>query len=166
MKIRESIIVSVIFIASLFLYSSCRTKALAQKSEVQQKKEAKELVIEMSKTMCFGRCPVYEIKIYNDGSCTYTGKLNVEKIGSYSKTIEVEELRALQKAFEENKFMDMRDEYVAHVSDVPTTWISFAKDKKSKKIKDMIGAPKALKDLEKMIEVIAFSESWEKVNND
>ena len=146
MKIRQSIIVSTLFISSMFLCSSCRTKALAQKSEVQQKKETKELLIEMSKTMCFGRCPVYEIRIYDDGSCMYTGKLNVEKIGSYTKTIEADELRALQNAFEENKFMEMKDEYVAQVSDISTTWISFTKGKKSKKIKDLIGAPKALKD--------------------
>jgi hypothetical protein len=44
----------------------------------------------------------------------------------------------------------MKDEYSEPISDLPTTFIQI----KNKKIKDYVGAPKTLKNLEKLIDQI------------
>jgi hypothetical protein len=146
-----------------FLNSACRTKAIPQIQTKVQEATSPQILFEMSKSMCYGHCPVYEISIYQDGTCKYLGKANVEKIGNYKRKLSKEETDGLIHAFEENKFMEMKDEYTAHVSDLPTTRISFSRGGKIKKITDLIGAPKELKVLEKMLENIAFEDmGWEK----
>ena len=36
------------------------------------------------RTMCFGPCPAFTLTVAPDGSATYTGKANVERIGTYT----------------------------------------------------------------------------------
>jgi len=39
------------------------------------------LRITLSRSLCYGRCPVYEVEIHGDGTFLYDGKLNVDAKG-------------------------------------------------------------------------------------
>ncbi|MBW8051199.1 MAG: hypothetical protein FVQ77_12830 [Cytophagales bacterium] len=121
-------------------------------------------VITLQKTMCYGKCPVYTITIHGDGQSVYVGKKNVDKIGKYQKKLKISEVENLIKAFEDANFYNFKDEYSAKVTDLPTTYITYTVNEKTKRIKDYYGAPDELKKLEKMVEKIASSEGWEKVS--
>ena len=118
-------------------------------------------IIEMKTSACFGRCPVYEIGIDEAGNCFYSGLAHVVKLGKYKRQISKDELQQLIRSFDENQFWSMKDEYVANVADLPTISICCVKDGKNKCIKDLIGAPKSLKVLEKLIESVAFTGDWQ-----
>ena len=54
------------------------------------------LVISFSKTPCFGRCPVYKVKVYESGFATYEGLNFAEKLGLYSYRFSNEEIEAIR----------------------------------------------------------------------
>jgi hypothetical protein len=114
--------------------------------------------IEMKKEPCFGLCPVYTIKIDGSGQAVFSGERNVKKIGNFKKTLTPDEVSALFMAFENGKFQDFKEEYTDQVSDQPTTYLTFQHGGNRKTVKDYFGAPTELKELEKLVELIAESE--------
>ena len=116
--------------------------------QIKKKETKKEKIISLERTACYGNCPIYRIEIYEDNSGIYHGKRFVKKIGYYDfRLTKSEVLNILQKA-DNIEFNKMKNEYVEAISDLPTTFICI----KEKKIKDYFGAPKELKELEKLID--------------
>ena len=123
--------------------------------------------IELKKDPCFGFCPVYEFRIDGKGYAVFTGDRNVDKEGRWERRLTPEETNQLFQAFDESNFWAFEDEYVAEVTDLPTTWITLRLGEQQKTIKDYYGAPEPLKDLEKMVETIAEAEEgWERSRNE
>jgi len=120
-------------------------------------------LIEMEKEPCFGYCPVYTFTINGVGEAKFNGIRNVEKKGEWTKSFSIEETNELFLAFSNSSFWDWKDEYTAQVTDLPTIWVSFKLGEKQKKIKDYYGAPAELKELEKILELMAEAEeNWNK----
>ena len=107
-----------------------------------------KLIIALQRTACFGTCPIYKIEILSDGSGIYTGTRFVENIGVKKFSISKKQLNIILTQAETIDFTNMQDEYSAPISDLPTTFIQI----KDKKIRDYTGAPKNLKNLERMID--------------
>ena len=118
-------------------------------------------IIEMSKTPCFGTCPVYSIKMDGKGNVTYDGKQFVKLEGKHEMNFPPEYVNEVFQAFADGNFWDYEDEYTDNISDLPTTNISFTHDGKTKKIRDYYGAPKSLKELEKKVENLLETLVWQ-----
>ncbi len=113
----------------------------------------------LKKDPCFGVCPVYSFKVDGKGNATFSGVRNVSKIGSWKRQLTPAATNELFKAFEASNFDQFQDQYTAQVTDLPTTWVTFKTAVFEKTIKDYYGAPEALKNLEKMVEVIAEEDT-------
>ena len=148
------ITVSILFVA--ITACSFSKKTISQKEKI-------DATISMEKTPCYGRCPNYAITIYGDGKAEFLGKRFVDSIGTFEKYFSIEDVKSLVKAFEEANFFGLQDEYTARVSDMSTVYVSFTQNGKTKKIKDYYNAPELLKQLEKMIEKMAFSTGWKRI---
>ena len=123
--------------------------------------------IELKKDPCFGFCPVYTVKINGKGEVVFNGQKNISKEGTWYRTLPPDETNNMFKTFEDTGFWELKDEYTAQVTDLPTTWISLVLGEKSKTIKDYYGAPDELKALELMIEKIAETdENWKRELSD
>lgn len=122
-----------------------------------------DLLIEMKRTPCYGSCPVYTLKIDKNGQGLFEGVENVEKIGRYSFSLRQEELQELEKAFLQINFYQLKNIYEASVSDLPTTYISYHKDGRRKKIMDYYGAPEELRTLENNIETLVLSKKMKAI---
>jgi hypothetical protein len=147
----------------IVMTSACPDKKDNKASEAQTKKG----IIEMSRSVCFGKCPAYKISINEKGEVRYEGEKNVDKIGKYTKKLSASATDSLFKEFINANFWSFQDEYTSHATDLPTTFISFTLNEKSKKIKDYTDAPEKLRHLEKLVEQVAFSaEGWTKVGDD
>tara|TARA_B100000614_G_scaffold187271_1_gene168379 strand:- start:3761 stop:4180 length:420 start_codon:yes stop_codon:yes gene_type:complete len=114
-------------------------------------KENQTLIL-LERTACFGNCPVYSIKIKNNGSGIYVGKNFVKNIGEFTFNISKSEIDKILKKAEKIDFWNLKNEYYENISDLPTTYIQI----KNKKIKDYVGAPKQLKELQKLIDNITI----------
>ena len=149
-----------IYLCAIFLLIACNLS----KKNTSNKSQYDNTLIKLQKTRCYGKCPVYTITIHGNGQAIYFGKENVGKIGKYEKKLEQTEIGNLIKAFEDANFFEFKDEYTAKITDRPTTYITYTVNEKTKRIRDYYGAPAELKKLEKMVEVIANSEGWDRVN--
>ena len=122
-----------------------------------------DLLIEMKRTPCYGFCPVYTLRIGKDGKGLFEGVENVEKTGKFSFSLTSEELQELEDTFRQINFYQLQNMYNADVSDLPTTYITYNKDGKRKKIMDYYGAPEELRSLENRIETLVLSKKMRKV---
>ena len=107
-----------------------------------------ELIISLQRTACFGTCPIYKIEVFSDGSGIYTGTRFVENIGITKFSFSETQLNLILTQAEAIGFTNMKEEYSEPISDLPTTFIQI----KDKRIRDYTGAPKKLKNLEKLID--------------
>ena len=136
-----------------------------QTTDVKKQSDDQSIYFEMEKTPCFGRCPVYILKIYANGNAVLTGKQNLDKIGDYKKNIGGEKVKELVSAFEAAGFFKMEDQYLSKATDLPTTWVTFRNNGKSKKIRDYHNAPQELKELEQMLHELTEQDGWEKLDS-
>jgi hypothetical protein len=119
--------------------------------------------IEMKKTACRGKCPVYTLKVTGNGIVELVGKQNLDKIGNYNKTLSKDETSKLFQSFADADFWKFKDEYVSKITDLPTTFLTFSHGGKIKAIKDYHGAPVELKSLEKKLEdIVSSNDGWKK----
>lgn len=121
------------------------------------------VVFTLRKTGCKGKCPVYYMELFKSGKITFEGIKNVDKIGKFSKKITGRSVKKIITQFEKANFDNFSNDYTGFISDLPTTYISFNHNGKTKTIRDYFEAPKELKELELILENIANSTGWTKI---
>lgn len=125
---------------------------------------SQQILLIMEKTACMGSCPVYNLKVYQDGWATLEGTANIEFIGNYQLKLSESEISDIRAAFEKYDFFSMDEKYYANFSDLPTTYLYYKEDGRSKKIMDYHGAPDNLKQLEDYLEAF-LKKKWKKSPN-
>ncbi len=152
----------------LVLFSCKGTKESAANAQSQEPKlkvdsptDAK-LVFTYECTACFGTCPVYEIKVYDNGYATYEGKYYTEFIGLHSATISKDAIDRILSLATEIGFGSYKSEYKSDISDLPSRITGVVINGKLKKVIDRGGdeAPTELRDLEGLIESMTKDISW------
>ena len=131
----------------------------------QSNNTQEEALISMEKTRCMGACPVYKIEIYKDGKVLLDAEENLTLKGRYEARLTDEEVNEFIKAFEEKDFFGFEDSYKSKMSDLPTTYIAFRHEGKSKKIMDYYNAPEELKELEKKVASLVDDLDWKKMKD-
>ena len=145
--------------AFLIVFLSALLVSCSGSSKITEDK----LMIEMEKTPCYGQCPVYTIKIDENGHGFFIGIENTEHLGLFSFRLRTEELEALRSSFEAIRFFELEDRYFDYIMDLPTTYVTYRTGSREKKIMDYYGAPGELKDLEKQISTLVLSKKMKRV---
>ena len=141
----------------LFLLGSCYTTSISpQKNsicdyKIEDSNEINE-IISIKRGACFGTCPIYLISISSDRIATYYGKKFVERTGTVEFRLSEDEINSILEKANKINYCQLEDEYFERISDLPRTYIQIF----DKKILDYYGAPKELKELEKLIDNICF----------
>ncbi|WP_299548910.1 DUF6438 domain-containing protein [Seonamhaeicola sp.] len=78
-----------IIIMIMITFSSCS----AGKKKPQSTPD--KIVVSYSKGRCLGKCPVYDLHIYDSGRMVYNGLDNVSKKGIYKSTISLDTLKRI-----------------------------------------------------------------------
>lgn len=169
--------------ANDFLPSSTPAPSLSPTnvfSPVVNKSDYDGLVITLERTPCFGKCPVYSVIIYGNGTGIYEGKLHVKTEGVHEFTLQPKQLSKLINAFESAQYFSLDNSYSMAVTDMASILTSITFQGKSKKIyhyglcrdeqalnaiatlqvKSDHGAPQSLCDLEAKIDEIINTEQW------
>ena len=121
---------------------------------------SKDTMVEVSKTACFGRCPVYTFTLHGDGSATFNGKRFVEPEGQHRRTYAADTVNAVFKELIQADLYQYEDEYTDQVTDLPTTYLTFKHEGKEKKIKLYYGFPKELEALASRLHELAMTDGW------
>jgi hypothetical protein len=120
------------------------------------------LFASIKRTPCYGRCPIYEAKIYNSGFVIYEGKRFVDKEGVFIARFSSDQLLEISQRAIELHFFKLNDEYDSPVTDFPTTYTSINNGKITKLVKNRVGGPDNLKELESFLDEMLNAVSWTK----
>jgi hypothetical protein len=128
-------------------------------------------VITLERTTCFGTCPAYTLRIFDDGKVLYEGKEFVKRKGKAEGQISKTELAALVRQFEQIDYLRLDDEYGVgdkcpeDWTDYPSAITSFNHNGKQKKIRHYLGCRglpilDQLRVLEDKIDEVVNTKRW------
>jgi uncharacterized protein DUF6438 len=120
--------------------------------------------VTLARTACFGTCPVYTVSIANDGAVRYEGLEHVRVTGTHTWRIDPAALRALADEMEKAGFFEMKSEYTARVTDMPTVTTTLTRGSRTKTVKDYFGAPPALKEIEARIDAVSGAHGYVRID--
>ncbi|PKV48242.1 hypothetical protein ATE84_0237 [Aquimarina sp. MAR_2010_214] len=81
-----------------------------------------EALVYYSKGPCLGKCPVYDLWIYHDGSISYSGINHVSVKGNISRKLEEQELKELKRILNKDSY---GDRVFKKIRDRPITTLRF-----------------------------------------
>ncbi|WNL45778.1 DUF6438 domain-containing protein [Dyella sp. BiH032] len=140
-----------------------------------------DVAMSLERSACYGSCPVYRVTIHGDGRVQFTTRTSpVHKVdaihrqfsrsrgvlvsGTLEDRVSPEAAQALLAQFEAAGFWQLKDEYRAYVTDLPTQVITLAVGDRQKSVTDYdgrsAGMPLAAHDLEAAIDRVAGTERW------
>lgn len=73
------------------------------------KQNSSDPFIQLTKKRCLGKCPVYDVFVYQDGLVMYNGIENVKKTGRHQFKISDHQLQELQQLFTNSKFKELEN---------------------------------------------------------
>ena len=112
-----------------------------------QKNINKEALVYFGKTACLGKCPVYDIYVYNDGTVDYNGLKNVHKKGNFKTKISAKKLEEIKSEIKKIDFSTVDKK----VRDLPNTIIKFNGEKL------IVKNRKKIEGLEKLLKEIVYN---------
>ena len=122
------------------------------------------LMVQFSRTGCFGTCPIFTMSIYTSGKAIYEGKNFVEMKGLYQTSFKLGDIKAIFNMAENISFLTLEDSYDnMSVSDLPSAIIRLNDGTYTKKVIDRYDAPEELKQLEKLIDELILKQNWNKI---
>lgn len=123
------------------------------------------VMLTMERTPCFGRCPSYKLTIFNTGKVLFDGDQNTENIGRHSSSLSKTQIDEIKTQINLIKLFELQDKYDAKITDIPSCLLYVNIDGKKKKIFDRYGAPKELKEFEKLIDSLVLNSKMTKIED-
>lgn len=119
------------------------------------------LLFSLERGACFGRCPVYTIRIYESGYTTYEGKNFVDYMGHYSTRISDVDLANIYSRLAETDFFSLEESYDnPNISDLPSTIYEAHAMGKDKRIVARYDIPQVLIQLGKDVDALFADTQW------
>jgi hypothetical protein len=118
----------------------------------------------MERTPCFGACPIYKVKLTNDGTLTYTGIRFVKRIGTFTTKISPDEVDKVFQTLDRVDFWKLKDNYSRTATDLPGTNVTVVVGERAKVIKDYGNCgPLELWIVERVLDgLVNAHEDWKK----
>ena len=116
------------------------------------------------RTPCFGKCPWDHLTVFSDGRITYTGKRDVERIGTFSGRISPDQAAGLKAYLEEVGYFKMEKEYDSNISDLPALEMNFYSPSVNQEVFIRGSAPTGTTGISNnMIDIYESIQEWEEV---
>lgn len=143
--------------------------ACAQTKKTTSKTSPKKLNLEyvlMKRTACFGRCPMYKIELYKDGTLRYTGERFIKDSGVYEKNIGAANAEKLLDEFRKYRIDTCKEEYSMPIADLPGIYYNYKINGVEKKIVHAEFGPDFLKSLAMSMDDVGYNvdhSTWKKI---
>ena len=126
---------------------------------------AKYSMLTMTRTPCYGKCPVFDISITSDGMLTYEGKRFTETLGTYTKqATDKKQVATLFQSLVKYQVDTCSEKYEKQISDLPSTNFIFVVNGKEQKVTNAIFGPKFFHDIvEQVNELAKVDDTWKKI---
>lgn len=153
-------------IAFIGLFACANSKKQAENSVESDGKPPRQEVTEfasITKTFCFGKCPVYEMSIFSDGKVVLNGKANIEMLGHWELKISEADLAAFVKMAEDINYFELEDKYDSPVTDLPSTTTSIVINGKRKEVYRRANYPERILKFEALFTELLERKGWTEV---
>lgn len=122
------------------------------------------LFLNYSRTACFGKCPIYEVKIYHSGYVKYMGDNFVDPLGLHEARIDSTIIQTIQSKAENINFFGLQKVYDHQdVTDLPARIIKIQMKDQKHEVLDRYMAPESLRNLESYLEGIFEGIHWKRI---
>lgn len=121
------------------------------------------IFVSIEKETCYGICPEYIAKFYDDGRIELNGKKDIEWIGQFESKINletVERIRTFAEKVDYFRLANYYPTYGATIDEVPGTVTSVDLVYKSNRITNKHHSPAQLHKFERFLEDIIFRQDW------
>lgn len=135
---------------------------------VAPEEEVVQVILHFQKSACYGKCPVFDVKVYSDGRVLYRGEANVEKMGFYETEIDTSQLDLLFSESERAAFFTLRSHYPTNnqkITDLPQTVTYLKRGELERRVINHFEAPLSLQHFEKFLEKFFEQLAWQKLSN-
>jgi hypothetical protein len=150
--------------AAFGLLAACASSSANSGDGAPSLPAAERFSVTLERGPCFGACPDYSVTVSADGAVIFEGRRFVGTIGSAQAQIDVREAARLRRMFEDAGVFELRDEYVARLTDLPTYELRIVIDGRRKSIRDygglMIDMPPVVEELENQVDRVAGTARW------
>lgn len=146
-------IISIFIFCVLIFLVACKSKKIISTTELGNP------MMTLAKSSCFGKCKVFNMKIYKNKSVSYQGIKNVENIGMFHSIITDEDYQSLVTLFEVANFQDLDATYLTGVRDKQKTTLRFSQKEVQYQNR---AASDELKAITKSMDAIIDKLNWEK----
>jgi hypothetical protein len=122
------------------------------KNEVESPPDAP--IIFLKKTPCFGKCPVFEVRVSKEGIAQWKGVKNVSRLGNYTAVVSSTLLGEIFKEAEKVSFFKFAAAYPENgkkIADFPLTITTINANGKQNSIEDNFDAPIGLQNFEQYL---------------
>lgn len=114
---------------------------------------------------CFGICPVYAVRVFDDGLVEYDGQRLVKEVGKRTRTLTAAEMQELRAQFTNQEFQSLKPDCCncRDITDASSATIELRDGATPKKIHHYHGcrsAPSFLQKIEISIDRILRTEAW------
>jgi hypothetical protein len=108
----------------IFVFLACGN-SVSQIDNKNRIKEKSELSLSMIRSGCYGRCPIYDLKIQPDGKVLFEGRFWTEIKGKAEDTITAKQFEQLISEIEKAKFFSLESAYNYDSNNCPSTATDF-----------------------------------------
>ena len=127
------------------------------------------IVLIFKRTGCFGKCPVFEVRIYDNRQATYHGMMHTARLGWYETEVSEAWIAEIKAATTQTAFFALEDFYPAGgtlIPDLPSTFTTISMGGHEKTVHNNFDAPQALIELENWLEAAINSLPWQPSKQD
>ncbi len=144
--------------------------ACAQSKKTSVKTSPKQPDFEqvlMRRTPCYGKCPVYHIELFKDGTLRYSGIRFIKDSGVYEKNIGAANAEKILDEFRKYRVDTCADYYELPIADLPGIYYSYTVNGEEHKISNAHFGPIFLKELAQKLDEIGYKDidhsQWKKL---
>lgn len=170
-------------LASASLTTACRTPAAEQqpagrrpRRNPQMHRRRREYVHRaggadaFERGPCYGRCPVYAVALFADGSVHFDGRQHTQSLGIHKGAVPANDVAALTRRFQ-TEFSNIKDSLYVHeapgcgqfMTDGPSIFLSFRDGTHTRTVRldtGCTGAPPIIRQLAVAVDSIARTPTW------
>jgi hypothetical protein len=142
--------------------------SIQKKQKSSKKKGAAQAFLYHERTPCFGTCPIYTLRVQENGKAKLKVEQNMElEEGSYQGNVGESKLDRVEKKARSIGFFELKKSYDdKDVTDIPTHITELRIGDKEHRVRNRHGAPEELEELESLLHGIAKNTDWRPAPSD
>ncbi len=113
-------------------------------------------------TECMGTCPVFTFTVFANGTCSYQGIANVDKLGTYYGSLTTNQLKELKDGLSASDFFNIEIKNNTLVKDLPSKYLYYKDGEKEKTIMYYNAQNKAIDETIELANTLINNVEWSK----